>query len=152
MHKVSLTIALLLLMLTPGAAGAMSCVATGTELERVRQSFDGASAVFSAYVEEIYVGRLYGRDNVRMAKLRVLQVWKGELRPGDLVSSGADDDTEFMSGGMPLEQHSAVLAYVTGSQPYTLGSCSRSTSLEAGTRDIPLLKRLSRKHAYQLGR
>lgn len=57
-----------------------------------------------------------------------------------------------MSGGMPLEQHSAVLAYVTGSQPYTLGSCSRSTSLEAGTRDIPLLKRLSRKHAYQLGR
>jgi hypothetical protein len=82
MHKVSLTFALLLLMLTPGAAGAVSCVATGTELERVLQSFDGASAFFSAYVEEIYVGRLYGLDNVRMAKLRVLQVWKGELRPG----------------------------------------------------------------------
>jgi hypothetical protein len=142
----------LMLTIVPRTASALSCVVTVGEREHVRQSFASASAVFSAYVEEIYVGKMYGRDNVRMAKLRVLQVWKGDLRPGDLVTSGADDTTEFMSGGMALLQHSAVLAYVQGEQPYTLSACSRSASLEAGTRDIPLLNDLSKKREYRLGR
>ena len=151
MLKLLLAVSLFLTMV-PRTSSALSCVVTVGEREHVRQSFAGASAVFSAYVEEIYFGKMYGRDNVRMARLRVLQVWKGDLRPGDLITSGADDTTEFMSGGMAPDQHSVVLAYVHGDQPYTLGSCSRSASLEAGTRDIPLLTDLSKKREYQLGR
>ncbi len=152
MLKILLPVALFLALLIPCSASAMSCVVSVGEREHVHQSFNSASAVFSAYVEEIYFGHMYGRDNARMAKLRVLQVWKGDLRSGDLVVSGADETTGFMSGGMAPELHSGVLAYVQGSQPYTLGSCGRSASLEAGTRDIPILNKLSKKRAYQLGR
>lgn len=152
MLRLFIAVPLFFVLLVPNTARALSCVAPVGEREHIRQSFEDASAVFSAYVEEIYFGRMYGRDGVRMAKLRVLQVWKGDLRPGDVVSSGADDTTEFMSGGMSPEQRSAVLAYVNGNQPYTLGSCGRSASLEAGTRDIPLLNKLSKKPEYRLGR
>jgi len=151
MLRLSLTVSFFLALFVPSTASALSCVVTLGERESVRQSFSSATAVFSAYVEEIYFGHMYGRDNVRMAKLRVLQVWKGDLRPGDVVTSGADDTTEFMSGGMAPEQRSAVLAYVYSDQPYTLGSCSRSAPLEVGTRDIPLLNKLSKKPEYQLG-
>jgi hypothetical protein len=151
MLRLLLAVSLLLTSFVPRTASALSCVVTVGEREHVRQSFAGASAVFSAYVEEIYFGQLYGRNNVRMARLRVLQVWKGDLRPGDLVTSGADETTEFMSGGMAPEQRSAVLAYVHGNQPYTLGSCTRSAPLEAGTRDITLLNKLSKKREFQLG-
>jgi hypothetical protein len=111
----------------------------------VRQAFGSASEVFSAYVEEIYTGPGFGRNDIRLARLRVLQAWKGSLKPGEVVSATAEDSIHFISDGFVPLQHSSVLVYASGTQPFMLHACSRTTSLEAGSDDIPVLNRLSRK-------
>ena len=121
-------------------AAAVSC---GGQ-QSVKQAYSAAQDVFSAYVEEIYVAPGFGRDDFHFAKLRILQVWKGSLSPGDVVSTTAEDSISFVSDGFAPLQGSNVLVYSGGAQPFVLSSCSRSASLES-TRDLPALQRLSRR-------
>ena len=62
-----LAISFLLALSVPRTAAALTCVVPLGEREHIIQSFADSTAVFSAYVEEIYFGKLYGRDDVRMA-------------------------------------------------------------------------------------
>jgi hypothetical protein len=121
-------------------AAAASC----GEQQSVKQAYSAAQNVFSAHVEDIYVAPGFGRDDFHFAKLRILQVWKGNLHPGDVVSTTAEDSISFVSDGFAPLQGSDVLVYSGGPQPFVLGTCSRSGLLES-TRDLQALKKLSRR-------
>ena len=121
-------------------AAAVSC---GGQ-QSVKQAYSAAQDVFSAHVEEIYVAPGFGRDDFHFARLRVLQVWKGNLSPGDVVSTTAEDSISFVSDGFVPLQGSDALVYSGGAQPFVLSTCSRSAPLES-TRDLPALQRLSRR-------
>jgi hypothetical protein len=75
----------------------------------------------------------------------VLQAWKGSVKPGDAVSVSAQDSIHFISDGFVPLQHTSVLVYAGGAQPFMLHACSRTAPLETGSDDIPVLNRLSRK-------
>ncbi len=121
-------------------AAAMSC---GGQ-QSVKQAYSAAQDIFSAHVEETYVAPGFGRDDFHFARLRILQVWKGSLNPGDVVSTTAEDTISFVSDGFVPRQGSNVLVYSGGAQPFALSTCSRSGPLE-NARDLPALQRLSRR-------
>lgn len=121
-------------------AAAMSC---GGQ-QSVKQAYSEAQDVFSAHVEETYVASGFGRDDFHFARLRILQVWKGNVYPGDVVSTTAEDTISFISDGFVPRQGSNVLVYSDRAQPFALSTCSRSATLE-NTRDLPALQRLSRR-------
>lgn len=136
---------LIAILLFPTSAAAVSC---GGQVS-VKQAYASAHDVFSAQVEAIYSAPYAGRDDFNFARLRVLQVWKGDLEPGDTVSTTAEGSVAFVSDGFVPLQGSSVLIYTGGSQPFIVSTCSRSASLES-TRDIPSLDRLARKRARQV--
>lgn len=127
-------------LLISAPVAAVSC----GKKQSVKQAYVAAQDIFSAHVEEIYQGHAFGRDNVHLARLRVLHVWKGSLNPGDMVSATAEDTVRFISDGFVPLQGSNVLLYSGGPEPYLLSTCSRSASLEFN-RDIPALNRLSKR-------
>jgi hypothetical protein len=89
-----------------------------------KQAYSAAQDVFSGHVEEIYIAPSFGRDDFHFAKLRILQVWKGNLHPGDVVSTTAEDSISFVSDGFVPLQGSNVLVYSGGAQPFVLSTCS----------------------------
>jgi hypothetical protein len=121
-------------------AAAVSC---GGQ-QSVKQAYSAAQDVFSAYVEGVYVAPGFGRDDFHFAQLKILQVWKGSLKSGDVVSTTAEDTVSFVSDGFVPRQGSNVLVYTDGAQPFALSTCSRSASLE-NTRDLPALQRLAKR-------
>jgi hypothetical protein len=129
------------LLLCPSPASATSCAGPTS----VKQAFASSGHVFSAYVEDIHTGPAFGRDNARLAKLQVLQVWKGELRPGDTVEASAEDSISFVSDGFVPAQDSSILVYTSGGQPYVLHTCSRTAPLDSSTNDLPVLDKLFKK-------
>ena len=133
-------LALIAALLVSIPAAAVSCGGR----QSVRQAYSAAQDVFSAHVQEIYVAPGFGRDDFHFARLRVLQVWKGNLSPGDVVSTTAEGSISFVSDGLVPLHGSDVLVYSGGAQPFVLSTCSRSASLE-NTRDLPALQRLSRR-------
>lgn len=133
----------LTLLLTPTFASATSC----GRRESVTQTFASSKHIFSAYVEEIHTGSGFGRDNAQLAKLRVLQVWKGNLNSGDVVSASAEDSIYFISDGFVPALSSSILVYTSGEQPFALQTCSRTAYLDSGADDISLLNKLSKKSA-----
>ena len=112
----------------------------------VKQKYSAAQDVFSARVEDIYVAPGFGRDDFHFAKLRIIEVWKGSLKPGDVVSTTAEDSIHFVSDGFVPQQGSDVLAYTGGTQPFVLGACSGSAPLDSA-HDLPALQKLS-KHKH----
>lgn len=127
-----------LLMSTPAAA--VSCGG----LPSVKQAYSAAQNVFSAHVEEVDATPGFGRDRFHFAKLRVLQVWKGSLRPGDIVSTTAEDSIGFVGDGFVPQPGSDVLVYAGAAEPFILGTCSRSGALDTA-RDLRALQRLSKR-------
>jgi hypothetical protein len=123
-----------------GPAIACSCVMPdGSRSEHVRRGYQQAQSVFSAYVAEVYYSS--GTPARRMAKLRVLQVWKGELQPDTWLEVESDPDTG-LSCGLAVEPETAILAYTSG---HVLVSCSMTGPLHQATQDIPVLNRLARR-------
>jgi hypothetical protein len=110
----------------------------------VKQAYAAAENVFSAHVEEIHAAPGFGRDRFRFAKLRILQVWKGSLRPGDIVSATAEDSISFVSDGFVPRPGSDVLVYTGATEPFILGTCSRFGPLDS-KRDLRALQRLSKR-------
>jgi hypothetical protein len=145
MFKAVLTAALLLTALP---ALACSCVyPSGTQSDHVRREFQGAETVFSGYVHSIHYLDVAGH-RTRMARLRVLQVWKGDLQPNTWIDVISDDESGLVGCGYATEPDRALMIYAAGQRPYRLASCSLTGPLERATGDIPLLNRLStRKRA-----
>ncbi len=108
------------------------------------QAYFSAQHVVSAHVERSYAAPGFGRDAVQFVELRVLKVWKGQLKPGDRVQATAEDSINFVSDGFVPLLGSDLLVYASGSQPLMLGSCSRTAPLET-TRDLQALEALSRR-------
>ena len=131
--------ATLLSLALAAPAFACSCVyPAGSRSDHVRREFNQSTNVFSAYVVSEY--RSESPDSRRMVRLRVLQVWKGELKPNswlDLESDGASG----LGCGLEVELDSAILAYTSDN---ALASCSMTGALDKSTQDIPLLNRLAR--------
>lgn len=138
-------VALMAALLFPAQAAAVSCGGRAS----LKESFDRAEHVFSAYVETHFTGRAFGRDDVLLARLRVLQVWKGDLHVGEEVTAGAEDSLFLINDGYIPLLEAAVLVYTGGDQPFHFGTCSRTGLLDEATGDIPRLNKLSRKKEYR---
>jgi len=121
-------------------AAAVSC---GGQ-QSAERAYSSEQEVFSAHVDEIYSAPGFGRNEFNFARLRILQVWKGHLGPGDIVSTTADDSISFASDGLVPLQGSDVLVYTSGAQPFVLGICSGSAPLDRAG-DIENLEKLSKR-------
>jgi len=142
MYKIALTVILLLVL--PSPAIACSCMLpVGSQSNHVRRAYKQADAVFSAYGQSIHYREVDGH-RIRMVKLRILQVWKGDLQPNTWIDV-ASDDTGLMGCSFIAEVDRALMVYVSGKQPYSLASCSLTGPLERATDDVPLLNKLSRR-------
>jgi hypothetical protein len=80
-----------------------------------------------------------------MAKLRIMQVWKGDLQPNTWLDVISDDGAGLIGCSYVAEADQALLIYAHGQQPYGLASCSLTGPLEHATTDIPLLNKLSKR-------
>ena len=130
--------ALLLSIAAVAPALACSCIVPrGSQSDYVRRGFQQATHVFSAYVVSEH--RTDGPDSRRMVKMRVLQVWKGELTPNTWIEIESDSDAG-LGCGLTVEVNSAILAYTSG---LALTSCTMTGPLNKATRDIPLLNKLA---------
>ena len=119
---------------------ACTCILpNGSRSDHVRRGYQQADSVFSAYVESVHYTADSGQQR-RIAKLRVLQVWKGALAPNSWVEFESDEDSGMC--GLPVEVDTAILAYTTGN---ALVSCSMTGPLYKATQDIPLLNKLARR-------
>jgi hypothetical protein len=116
----------------------------GSQSDHVKREFKQSDAVFSAYVHSTRYVAVDGQKT-RMAKLRVLQVWKGDLQPNTWLEVVSDDEAGLIGCSYMAEADQALLIYAHGQQPYGLASCSLTGPLEHATTDIPLLNKLSKR-------
>ena len=133
--------------LMSGASSALACsciLPAGSQSDHVRREFRESEAIFSAYVQSIHHADLDGH-RTRMAKLRVLQVWKGKLQPNTWIDVVSDENTGLADCGYAASSDHALMVYAHGQEPYRLASCSLTGPLERATSDIPLLNKLSRR-------
>ena len=137
---------LLLVAYAPADVGATTCSPDGGSRVQVRSAFDASSAVFSAYVLDVS-----GESDNAIARLKVLQVWKGELEVGQIVEATAGESVRFMSDGVVPIPGTALLVYSSSKEPFMLHTCSRTRQLDSATGDIPLLNKFSKKRRYRLG-
>jgi hypothetical protein len=139
----TLVVPIVLWLALAGPAGACSCVVPdGSRADHVRRGYEQAQFVFSAYVISVY-----HTDEPtfpqRKAKLRVLQVWKGNLTPSTWLEVESDSESG-LGCGLAVAQDTAILAYTSGgSRPQALVSCSMTGPLHNATQDIPLLNKLA---------
>ena len=134
------------MFLASGPACATTCWPQGGQRAQVRAAFEESKYVFSAYVLEI------SQDGeTPTAKVRVLQVWKGDMAVGQILETTASESVTFMGDGVVPEPGTALLIYTSSKQPYLLHTCSRTRELDSATGDIPLLNKLSKKQRYKLG-
>lgn len=136
---------LMLFLLMPLQASAMSCMHSGSERSQVRRAFADSTVVFSGYVLDVG-----GEGEAAVARVQVLQVWKGTLDVGQVVETSAHEGALVGSGIVPTAG-TAMLIYAGGDSPYFLHTCSRTMELDSATGDIPLLNDLSRRPRYRLG-
>ena len=132
--------ALLFSVVAAAPAIACSCIVPdGSRSDHVRRGFHQAKDVFSAYVASEY--RTDGSDSHRMVRLRVLQVWKGDLAPNTWLEVESDSESG-LGCGIAVSVDSAILAYTTGPG---LASCTMTGPLDRATQDIPLLNKSARR-------
>lgn len=142
MYKIAL--AVILLFVLPSPAIACSCMLpAGSQSDHVRRAFKQADAVFSAYGQSIHYREVDGH-RTRMVKLRILQVWKGDLQPNNWIDV-VSDEAGLIGCSYIAEADRALMVYVSGKQPYGLATCSLTGPLERATEDIPLLNKLSKR-------
>jgi hypothetical protein len=131
-----ISIALWLALASPALA--CTCIfPNGSRSDHVRYGYRNAESVFSAYVDSVRFTSDSGQQQ-RIAKLRVLQVWKGALTPNSWVEFVSYEDLGMC--GLPVEADTAILVYATGN---ALASCSMTGPLHKATQDIPLLNKLA---------
>jgi hypothetical protein len=129
------------------APAALACSCSFPDVprdERVRREFLASDVVFSAHVESIHYAEVDG-VTTRMARLRVLQSWKGDRAVDTWVDVISDEDSGLMGCGSAVEPDTAILVYSGGRLPIRLVSCSLTGPLDGAARDIPLLNRLSQR-------
>ena len=122
------------------AAPALACsciVPRGSQSDHVRRGFQQATNVYSAYV--VSERRTDGPDPRRLVKIRVLQVWKGDLAPNTWIEVESDSEAG-LGCGLAVELNTAILAYTTAP---ALTSCTMTGQLDKATGDIPLLNKLA---------
>ena len=143
MFKATLAI---LLLLAASPALACSCVMPpGSQSDHVRREFKASDAVFSAYVSDVHYADVNGQ-RTRMVKLRILQVWKGNLQPDTWLDVVSGDEGGLIGCSYIAEQNQALMVYAHGQRlPYGLASCSLTGPLHQATGDIPLLNKLSKR-------
>ena len=130
--------ALLITLVVAAPAVACSCIVPdGSRSDHVRHGFQQAKDVFSAYVASEY--RTSGQDPHRMVRLRILQVWKGNLVPNTWLEIESDSESG-LGCGIAVAVDSAILAYTSGP---ALASCTMTGPLDNATQDIPLLNKLA---------
>lgn len=136
-------VALALLLLAPGLALACQCQPrAGSRSEQVRAEYASAGAVFSAQVEGIEHVELHGM-RTRMARVRVQQVWKGELQPGASIRVVSDPESGPMYCGFIAEPGMSLMIYAAGGPPYALHVCSLTSALDEADADLPLLQEMA---------
>ncbi len=124
------------------SAPALACsciVPRGSQSDYVRRGYQQATNVYSAYVVSEH--RTDGPDSRRIVRMRVLQVWKGDLAPNTWIEVESDSEAG-LGCGLAVEVNSAILAYTSGS---ALTSCTMTGRLDKATHDIPLLNKLAGK-------
>ena len=142
MRNLLLVVALFLSHL--GTVEACSCMfSEGSRSSLVRSEFKDSDVVFSAYVHSVFMRSVEGRQT-RMAKLRVMQVWKGSLAPNSWVDAIADLDYGLIGCGYEAVEDQALMVYARGKEPFGLAACSQTGQLHDATPDIPLLNRLAK--------
>ncbi|WP_290887254.1 hypothetical protein [Arenimonas sp.] len=134
------------IFLASNSASATTCWPEGGQRAQVRAAFDQSSFVFSAYVLEVS-----NSGEAPIAKVSVLQVWKGEIEVGQVVETTASDSVYFMGDGVIPLPGTALLIYSPSELPQFLHVCSRTRQLDYATGDIPLLNNFSKKQRYKLG-
>jgi hypothetical protein len=159
---------LLLLALLPISRGeACSCMQlSGSVAEQVAQSQDRAQTVFVARLLRSTLGpdRQHRNLVVENAQFKVMQVFKGALREGQIIDvrqvvsagscgqSSTNNPPWMLAQEKPGEPPKPVkvsrewLIYAYGPEPYELSRCSRSAPLNAGGgEDVKLLRALAKR-------
>ena len=139
-------LALLVAFLTPSSAQAMMCLPSGSERSQIRDAFEDSTVVFSAYVLDVI-----GEGEQPLARVKVLQVWKGPIEVGQIVETSAVESGELIGDGIVPVAGTALLVYAKTGPPWFLHTCSRTRGLDSGTADIPVRNRLSKKKRYRIG-
>lgn len=157
----SLVVIALVLFVFPAAANACSCiVAAGSEKSHVTREFNEAEAVFLGYVHSEIVRevadnpsyseetrklrRQFGIQRERFVRVRVLQVWKGELKADSWIEMHADDGGG-VGCGYSAKVDSAYIVFSHATDSYAMISCSNSGRVDVTLRMIPLLDKLAKK-------
>lgn len=136
LHRILAAPLLMVAVVSPAIA--CSCIVpNGSRSDHVRREFKGAEYVYSAYVASVY--RTEGPHPLRMVKLRVLQVWKGDLAANTWLEVESDGGSGT-GCGLAVDADTAILAYTSG---HALHSCSMTGPLDGATQDIPLLNKLA---------
>lgn len=138
-------IATMILLLAPSLAEACQCAPReGSHAEQVRHEFADSTAVFSGRVERIHYADVHGA-RTRMAAIRVLQAWKGGVKPDAIVHVASDAMSGPMFCGYEAQPGASLLVYARGERPFALHTCSRTGELEQAQGDLPFLRALSTK-------
>lgn len=136
----------LLLAVAPMQVLACSCMRS-IELSRfdeVARAYEDADAVFSALVEAADPAAKTGTG---MARLRVLQTWKGPRRPGDAWAIYTYNHPEMSNCAMEPASGEALMIYEhdTGLSG-GISICTRSGPLFRAFFDLPVLDQLARRN------
>lgn len=132
----------MLLLIAPSFVLACQCAPReGLRNEQVQQEFAQSTAVFSGHVESIHYAKLNG-VRTRMAELRVLQVWKGKLKPDTSIRVVSDGENGPMYCGYIAKPGMSLMVYARGQGVYTLNTCSLTGSMKLAEEDIPILNAL----------
>jgi len=115
-------------------ADACTCLQTGTRTSQVESGFEASVAVFSARVASVSERR--NADGLEAsAEMKVLEVWKGSMRAGDMVAVGVAPSRGGLSCQYP------------GKSGEELIICSLSGPLSTSKGDRPLLDKLRDRDA-----
>lgn len=129
---------MLLTLAAAGPAAACSCVfPEGSRPKQVRMAFEQADFVYSAYVDSISPATA---SAPRKARLRIMQVWKGDLEPDMWLEVTSDSEQGIC--GTEVQPDTAILAYLNGP---VVTDCTLTGSLSEATQDIGLLNRLYKR-------
>jgi hypothetical protein len=125
------------------------------------KAFKSASAVFLGNVEAVRLDPAGADPNLQnvteLVTMRVLEVWKGGVRPGDVIELrtplGPDACGDSAVNNPPwvedvekrtIKFSGIWIVYARGDPPFALYTDSRSFPLEYGASDLAKLYRLSR--------
>ncbi len=127
-------------------ADACTCLQTGTHTSQVESGFEASVTVFAARVASVSERR--NADGLEAsAEMRVLEVWKGPMRAGDMMAVGVAPSRGGLSCQYPVKSGEELMIYAFSGPPYELIICSLSGPLSTSKGDRPLLDKLRDRDA-----